>query len=35
VMNGTFWVGIYPGLNHEQLDFIVSSIQEVAQKQYA
>jgi len=26
VMNQTFWVGIYPGLNHEKLDFIAESM---------
>ena len=30
VMNGTFWVGIYPGLTREHLDFIASSIAQVA-----
>ena len=29
VMNGTFWVGVYPGLHKEQLDFIVKSMGEV------
>jgi CDP-4-dehydro-6-deoxyglucose reductase, E1 len=26
VMNQTFWIGVYPGLSREMLDFIVSSI---------
>ncbi|GHF37113.1 CDP-6-deoxy-D-xylo-4-hexulose-3-dehydrase [Deinococcus metalli] len=29
VMNGTFWVGIYPGLGREQLDFIARTVGEV------
>jgi len=28
VMNQTFWVGIYPGLNHEELDFIAGSMKQ-------
>lgn len=27
VMNQTLWLGVFPGLNREQLDFIVTSIQ--------
>jgi CDP-6-deoxy-D-xylo-4-hexulose-3-dehydrase len=27
VMNQTFWVGVYPGLSHEMLDFIVEKIE--------
>ncbi|WP_114809001.1 lipopolysaccharide biosynthesis protein RfbH [Paraburkholderia kururiensis] len=27
VMNQTFWVGVYPGLNREMLDFIVEKIE--------
>jgi CDP-6-deoxy-D-xylo-4-hexulose-3-dehydrase len=26
-MNQTFWVGVYPGLSHEMLDFIVEKIE--------
>ena len=26
IMNGTFWVGVYPGLNDAQLDYIASQI---------
>jgi CDP-4-dehydro-6-deoxyglucose reductase, E1 len=32
VMNGTFWVGIYPGLTLEHLDYIAASIREVAER---
>jgi len=28
VMNQTFWIGLYPGLSLEQLDFVVSKIEE-------
>jgi len=28
VMNQTFWVGVYPGLDKEHLDFIVEKIEE-------
>jgi CDP-6-deoxy-D-xylo-4-hexulose-3-dehydrase len=27
-MNGTFWVGVYPGLSTEMLDFVIGSIRE-------
>jgi len=30
VMNQTFWVGVYPGLNHEKLDFIAESMRNFA-----
>jgi CDP-4-dehydro-6-deoxyglucose reductase, E1 len=26
VMNQTFWIGVYPGLTREMLDFIISSL---------
>jgi len=26
VMNNTFWIGVYPGLSHEMLDFIVMKL---------
>ncbi len=28
IMNQTFWVGIFPGLSHEQLDYIVEKFEE-------
>lgn len=28
IMNGTFWVGVYPGLQQEHLTYIVSSLKE-------
>jgi CDP-4-dehydro-6-deoxyglucose reductase, E1 len=27
-MNNTFWIGIYPGLNHHHLDFVVERLEE-------
>jgi len=27
-MNNTLWLGIYPGLGHEQLDFITEKLEE-------
>jgi CDP-6-deoxy-D-xylo-4-hexulose-3-dehydrase len=29
VMNGTFWVGVYPGLSREMLDFTIEQISAV------
>ena len=26
IMNNTFWIGLYPGLIHEELDFVVDQI---------
>ncbi len=28
VMNRTFWLGVYPGLSTEQLDYIVERLEE-------
>ena len=28
IMNNTFWIGLYPGLVHEELDFVTGSIKE-------
>jgi CDP-6-deoxy-D-xylo-4-hexulose-3-dehydrase len=28
VMNNTFWVGVFPGLQEEQLEFIAQTIKE-------
>ncbi len=27
VMNDTFWIGVYPGLNKEMLDFMIAKIE--------
>jgi CDP-6-deoxy-D-xylo-4-hexulose-3-dehydrase len=27
VMNDTFWIGVYPGLSHEMLDFVINKIE--------
>lgn len=27
VMNNSFWIGVYPGLNHEMLDFVVNKLE--------
>jgi CDP-6-deoxy-D-xylo-4-hexulose-3-dehydrase len=32
VMNRTFWVGTYPGLTNEMLDFVAESIAEYVNK---
>lgn len=32
VMNNTFWIGVYPGLEKEQLDYVVSSFEELLKK---
>ena len=29
VMNNSFWVGVYPGLSHNHLDYIVEKIYEL------
>ena len=29
IMNQTFWIGLYPGLKTEQLDFVVSKLEEL------
>ena len=26
IMNKTFWIGVYPGLTHQELDFVVDQI---------
>jgi CDP-6-deoxy-D-xylo-4-hexulose-3-dehydrase len=28
IMDGTFWIGVYPGLNNEMLDYMVEAIHE-------
>ena len=28
IMNQTFWIGLYPGISLEQLDFVVSKLEE-------
>jgi CDP-6-deoxy-D-xylo-4-hexulose-3-dehydrase len=27
VMNDTFWIGVYPGLSHEMLDFVIAKLE--------
>ena len=27
VMNDTFWIGVYPGLSKEMLDFVIAKIE--------
>ncbi|MFM9140022.1 MAG: DegT/DnrJ/EryC1/StrS family aminotransferase, partial [Solirubrobacterales bacterium] len=29
VMENTFWIGVYPGLSEEQLDYVIESIHEI------
>jgi CDP-6-deoxy-D-xylo-4-hexulose-3-dehydrase len=29
IMNQTFWIGLYPGLKTQQLDFVVSKLEEL------
>ena len=29
IMNNTFWIGLYPGLTNEMLDFSVYSIRQI------
>ena len=26
IMNNTFWIGLYPGLTHSELDFVTEQI---------
>ena len=26
IMNNTFWIGLYPGLTHQELDFVTKEI---------
>ena len=28
IMNNTFWIGVYPGLDKEKLDYVISSFEE-------
>ena len=28
IMNGTFWVGVYPGLTNSMLEFVAAGIRE-------
>jgi CDP-6-deoxy-D-xylo-4-hexulose-3-dehydrase len=30
IMNGTFWIGVYPALTEEMLDYMVEVIHEFA-----
>ena len=29
-MNGTFWLGVYPGLTTEMLDYVIRTVREFA-----
>ena len=31
-MNQTFWIGVYPGMTREKLDYMVQTIREFCQK---
>ena len=35
VMENTFWVGVYPGLSGEQLDYVIESVHEIVGAQVA
>ena len=35
VMENTFWVGVYPGLSEEQLDYVIESVHEIVGAQVA
>ena len=35
VMENTFWVGVYPGLSNEQLDYVIESVHEIVGAQVA
>ncbi len=32
VMNQTFWIGVWPGLTHSMLDYVIESIKEIVKK---
>jgi len=32
VMNDTFWLGVYPGINNEHIDYIVEMIKNFIKK---
>jgi CDP-6-deoxy-D-xylo-4-hexulose-3-dehydrase len=32
VMENSFWIGVWPGLDHEHLDYMVSTIQKILQE---
>ena len=32
IMNQAFWVGVYPGMNQEKLDYMVKVIKEFVEK---
>ena len=34
-MENTFWVGVYPGLSNEQLDYVIDSVHEIVGAQVA
>ena len=30
IMKNTFWIGLYPGLTHQELDFVIDQIKKIA-----
>jgi CDP-6-deoxy-D-xylo-4-hexulose-3-dehydrase len=32
IMDGTFWIGVYPALTEEMLDYMIETIQEYFRK---
>jgi CDP-6-deoxy-D-xylo-4-hexulose-3-dehydrase len=32
VMNQAFWIGVYPGLTHNMLDYVIESLDTIAKK---
>ena len=28
IMNNTLWIGVYPGMTHEMLDYMITTIKE-------
>jgi len=32
IMNNSFWVGVYPGMTEEKLDYMISKIREFCEK---
>jgi CDP-6-deoxy-D-xylo-4-hexulose-3-dehydrase len=34
VMDNVFWIGVYPGLGAEQIDFMIETLHAIAQRGY-
>jgi len=32
ITDNTFWIGVYPGLSHEMIDYIISTITQFIRK---